>query len=105
MVELTNPQIRKLKARAQRMEAFLKVGKQGLSEPFLKAVDEELARHELIKIKFADFKDQKKTLAPELAAKTQAHLVTLVGNVAVLYRENPEKAQSTDTTEESPAES
>jgi RNA-binding protein len=96
MVELTNPQIRKLKARAQRMEAYLKVGKQGLSEPFLKAVDEELARHELIKIKFADFKEQKKTLAPELAAKTQAHLVTLVGNVAVLYRKNPEKADETE---------
>jgi RNA-binding protein len=84
MSELTNPQIRKLKALAQRMEPQLKVGKQGLSEAFLKAVNEELSRHELVKIKFAEFKEQKKTLAPELAQKVSAHHVTLIGNVAVL---------------------
>lgn len=90
MEELNNPQIRKLKALAQRMDAQLKVGKQGLSEMFLKAVDQELSRHELVKIKFAEFKEQKKALAPQLAEKTQSHLVTLLGNVAVLFRRNPD---------------
>jgi RNA-binding protein len=90
MEELSNPQIRKLKALAQRMDATLKVGKHGLSEAFLKSLDEELARHELVKVKFAEFKEQKKELAPQLASKTGAHLVTLLGNVAVLFRQNPE---------------
>jgi len=88
MEELTNPQIRKLKGLAQRMDPTLKVGKQGLSEPFLKSLDEELTRHELVKVKFSEFKDQKKELAPQLAQKTGSHLVTLLGNVAVLFRRN-----------------
>lgn len=93
LTPLTNPQIRKLKALGQRMEPMLKVGKAGLSEGFLKTVDDALNQHELIKIKFAEFKEQKKELAPQLAEKTSSHLVHRVGNVVVLYRENPSRAQ------------
>src|ERR1051325_5208989 len=90
---LTNAQIAKLKGMAQRMDATLKVGKNGLSEPFLQTVREALAHKELIKVKFDDFKDQKKTLAPEMAAKTDSRLVTLIGNVAVLYRQHDDPAK------------
>lgn len=88
MEELSNPQIRKLKALAQRMDASLKIGKHGLSDAFINSLNEELNRHELVKVKFAEFKEQKKELAPELAARTGSHLVTLLGNVAVLFRRN-----------------
>jgi RNA-binding protein len=87
---LTNAQISRLKGMAQRMNATLKIGKAGLSEPFLQTVRKTLAHRELIKVKFDEFKDQKKTLAPELAQKTDSRLVTLIGNVAVLYRQNPD---------------
>lgn len=90
MEELNNAQIRKLKGMAQRMDATLKVGKQGLSEGFIKTLDQELARHELVKLKFAEFKEQRKELAPQLAQRTESHLIALVGNVVVLYRQNPE---------------
>jgi RNA-binding protein len=83
---LTNAQIRKCKAAAQLMEPMLKVGKAGLSEGFVRTVAEMLAMHELVKIKFAEFKEQKKELAPLLAEKTESHLVMRVGNVMVLYR-------------------
>jgi RNA-binding protein len=89
-MNLTNAQISRLKGMAQRLDATLKVGKAGLSEAFLQTVRETLAHRELIKVKFDEFKDQKKTLAPELAEKTESRLVTLIGNVAVLYRENPD---------------
>lgn len=88
-MNLTTAQIAKLKGMAQRMDATLKVGKAGLSEGFLQTVRETLAHRELIKVKFDEFKDQKKTLAPEMAEKTESRLVTLIGNVAVLYRQNP----------------
>ena len=91
MEALNNAQIRKLKGMAQRMEASLKVGKQGLSEGFIKTLDEELKRHELVKVKFAEFKEQRKEIAPQLAEKTQSHLIALVGNVVVLFRQNPEE--------------
>jgi len=86
--KLTNAQLRKLKGMAQRLDAQLKVGKQGLSEAFLKAVDEELTRHELVKIKFAEFKEEKKTLASQIAERTGAQLIMRVGNVAVFFRQN-----------------
>ena len=89
MHKLTNAEIRQLKAQAQRMEATFKVGKAGLSEGFVKSVDEGLAHHELIKVKFVEFKEDKKTLAPQLAEKTGSHLIMRVGNVAVLYRKKP----------------
>ena len=89
MVLLTNAQIRTLKAQAQRLKATLKIGKEGLSPRFLAAVDQALNHHELIKVKFADFKDQKKELTPQLAEKSASHLVTRVGNVVVLSRPRP----------------
>ncbi len=89
---LTNSQIRKLKAAAQLMEPMLKVGKAGLSESFIRTVSEALAQHELVKIKFAEFKEQKKELAPQLAEKTGSHLVMRVGNVMVLHRPKPATA-------------
>ena len=85
--KLSNPQIRKLKALGQHLEPMLKVGKAGLSDNFLKTVDEALAQHELVKVKFDEFKEEKKELAPVLAEKTSSHLIHRVGNVVVLYRQ------------------
>jgi RNA-binding protein len=98
---LSNPEIRKLKAAAQRMKATFKVGKAGLSPQFLQSVDEGLKHHELIKVKFDEFKDQKKELAPVLAEKTSSHLIMQVGNVVVLYRQKLEapKDRITEFTE------
>ncbi len=95
MVELTNAQIRDLKARAQRLKATVKVGKEGLSPQFIGALDEALNHNELLKVKFDEFKEQKKELTPQLAEKTGSHLVTRVGNVVVLFRA---KAQNEKTT-------
>ena len=86
---LTNSQVRKFKAAAQLLEPMLKVGKAGLSESFVRTVSVALDQHELVKIKFAEFKDQKKELAPLLAEKTGSHLVMRVGNVMVLHRPRP----------------
>jgi RNA-binding protein len=89
---LTNPQIRKFKATAQQLEPMLKVGKAGLSEGFIRSVDLALAQHELVKIKFVEFKAEKKELAPQLAEKTASHLIMRVGNVMVLHRPKPASA-------------
>ena len=89
MESLTNAQIRALKAQAQRLKATLKIGKEGISPQFLAALDEAFKHHELIKVKFDDFKEQKKELTPQLAEKSNSHLVTRVGNVVVLFRPKP----------------
>jgi RNA-binding protein len=92
---LANSQIRKFKAAAQLLEPMLKVGKAGLSEGFIRSVDLALAQHELVKIKFTEFKAEKKELAPQLAEKTASHLVMRVGNVMVLHRPKPAASELT----------
>jgi RNA-binding protein len=93
MVSLTNAHMRVLKAQAQRLKATLKVGKEGLSPQFLAALDDALKHRELVKVKFDDFKEQKKELAPQLAEKSGSRLVTRVGNVVVLFRPKPAEPQ------------
>ncbi len=90
---LTNSTISKLKGLAQRLEPVLALGKAGVTEGFVKSLDEALAQHELVKIKFAAFKDERKTLAPQLAEKTSSRLVWIVGHVAVFYRQQPDPAK------------
>lgn len=97
LTPLTSAERKRLKARAQHLEPMLKVGKQGLSEAFIAGVDEALRSHDLMKVKFAEFKEQKQELAPLLAEKCNCHLVTLVGHVAVLYRPRPAEAAHSES--------
>jgi RNA-binding protein len=90
---LPNPVVRKLKGLAQRLDPVLALGKAGVTDAFLKSLDEALAQHELLKIKFAAFKDERKEIAPQLAEKTGSHLIWIVGHVAVFYRQQPDPAK------------
>ena len=83
----------RLKSLGQKLEPVVHVGKAGLSDSVVALVDRELAHHELIKVKFDALKDQKKVLVPELAGRTGSRVVQRVGNVAVLYRANPDPNQ------------
>ena len=84
---LTGNEKRQLKAQAQRLEPVIKVGKNGLSPAFYQALEAELKAHGLIKLKFVDFKEQKKVLAPQIAQQSGSELIMMVGNVAVFYRQ------------------
>ncbi|HEV7867254.1 MAG TPA: YhbY family RNA-binding protein [Chthoniobacteraceae bacterium] len=83
---VTNAELRELKARAQKLEPVLKLGHAGVTEGFLKSLDAALTTHGLVKMKFTDFKDQRKTLTPQIADQTSSAVVMQVGNVAVFYR-------------------
>ncbi len=91
--KLPNSTISKLKGLAQKLNPVLVLGKSGATDAFLKSLDEVLAQHELVKIKFAAFKDERKTLAPQLAEKTHSQLIWIVGHVAVFYRQQPDAAK------------
>ena len=83
---LTSADRRRLKGKAQLLEPVLKVGHNGVSEAFLASVEHELTLHELIKIKFADFKKERHELSERIAAATGSALLQVVGHVAVFYR-------------------
>ena len=90
---LTGAQRRRLKGLAQRMEPTVRLGKQGLSASFLESVRQALELHELIKVRFESFKEEKKVLMRELAHQTQSEFITQVGHVVVLYRRNPDEGK------------
>ncbi|MCL2706538.1 MAG: YhbY family RNA-binding protein [Spirochaetaceae bacterium] len=71
------------------IEPIIRIGKSGLTENILTAIDELLTSKELIKIKFIDFKDEKLQVAQEIALKTNSFFVRVIGNVAIFYRMSP----------------
>lgn len=62
------------------------IGKHRLTANVINAVNGELEAHELIKVKFQDFKEEKKEIAEELARATSAKLVGVIGNIAIYFR-------------------
>ena len=88
-MSLTGEQLRKLKTTAQSMKPSIQIGKDGLTEGQLERINHELAHHELIKVKFNDYKAQKAELSQEITARTGATQVDLIGNTLVLYKQSP----------------
>lgn len=87
---LTNPEIRKLKASAQRLEPVVRVGKSGLTPAVLQSIEQALTARELIKIRFDHDRDERDVLAGKVAEATGATLIMQVGKVAVFYRQRKE---------------
>ena len=86
MEQLTGRQRRHLRGLANRLQPVVFIGRHGLTDAVLETLDQNLAAHELVKVKFVDLKDRKKELAAELAERTTSHLAGLIGHNALLYR-------------------
>lgn len=93
MEPLTGTQKRRLKSLAHHLDPVVYIGKQGITDSLIQATVQALADHELIKIKFVDFKEEKKELIGEVTARTGSALVQIIGNIAVVFRpaDDPEK--------------
>jgi RNA-binding protein len=92
-MSLSNTEKRHLKSLAQRLEPLVHLGKAGMTDAFLAGMEEALANHELVKMKFAAFKEERHELAVQIAERTGSELVWIVGHVAVFYRQAPDPAR------------
>lgn len=79
-----------LRGRAHHLKPAVMIGHQGIHDGLIRQMDQALADHELIKIKFLNLKKQKQAVCEALAEKTGSHWAGLVGHVAVFYRRNPD---------------
>jgi RNA-binding protein len=81
-----------LKGLAHSMKPVSYVGQKGLSPTLLNAIDESLTKHELIKVKFIEFKEKKQKIeiAGAIEQETASELVGMIGHVAILYRQQPD---------------
>ncbi len=87
---LTSKEKSRLAGIAQTRDPLVSLGRGGASEGLVAQLDLLLDRHELVKLRFADFKESRRALAEELAGKTRSEIVRLIGNVAVFWRRNPD---------------
>jgi len=88
---LSGKQKKYLRSLGHHLTQSVLVGRDGISENVIISCGQGLAAHELIKIKLGqNCPVEKKEAARELAEKTGAHLVQLIGRTVLLYRPNRE---------------
>lgn len=95
MTALKGFQKKYLRGLAHDLKPIVQIGKEGLTANVIRAIDEGLMRHELIKIKFVDFKekDHKEAMTGEFTGRTGSESVGMIGHTVILYRQqaDPEK--------------
>ncbi len=93
MQELNSSQRKFLSSRASALKAVVMLGKEGPTDSMIRALDKALEDHELVKLKFIEFKEERKQIAPQLSEALDATLVRIIGNIAVYFRpcKDPDK--------------
>ena len=90
MEQLKGAQRKYLRSQAHHLKPLVIIGRNGINEQVIGTVDIALKDHELIKIKFGEFKEGKKEISAEIAQTTKSEVVGMIGNIAIFYRQHPE---------------
>ena len=94
MPTLTGKQRRHLRSLGHHLEPVVQLGKQGLTEAAVSAVDEALGQHELVKVRLgAEFPDERHEAADRLAAAVKGEAAQVLGRTILIYRRHPEEAR------------
>ncbi len=81
-----------MRALAHDLKPVVQVGNQGLSASVLKAIDQALVTHELVKVKVGGESDHElRELGVRVATATHAHLAQVIGKTLLLYRRRKHK--------------
>ena len=85
MERLKGHQRNRLRGLAHGIKPHVMIGQKGLSPSVIEAVDQALTDHELIKVKFLEFKDkdQKEAIAGTIESRTGYELVGMIGHMAI----------------------
>jgi len=79
-----------LRSLAHHLKPVVMVGKNGISSQLIASTEVALNDHELIKVKFGEFKEEKKEISAEIAQSTKSELIGIIGNIAIFYRPHPQ---------------
>jgi len=88
--DLTGAQRKYLRGLAHGQDPAVRVGQKGLTGAVEREVDRALARHELVKVKLAGDREERREQAEAVAHATGAALVGTIGAIAILYRRHPD---------------
>jgi RNA-binding protein len=89
---MNEPKLRELKARSQKLKPVIHIGHDAVTDAVLAALDQALADHGLVKVRFTDHKSERKELAAELSTRTNSRQILLVGHTVTLYRTPVDRA-------------
>ena len=90
MGELKGSQRKYLRGVAHGYKPLVQIGKGGLSESVVRAIDTALEANELIKVKIVAERDEREQFVPLIEARVKCECVGTVGRMAILYREHPD---------------
>jgi RNA-binding protein len=82
-----------LRGLAHKLKPVVIIGQRGVTESLIDSLNQALANHELIKIKFIDFKEKeiKKAIILDVEQRTGAKSAGMIGHTAILFRPHEKK--------------
>ena len=87
--QLTSQQNKYLRGLAHRIKPVVFIGKNGLTNEVIATVDAALEKHELIKVKFIEFKEKehKAKLVDDICSQANCFRAGVIGHMAIFYRQ------------------
>ncbi|MDP2904071.1 MAG: ribosome assembly RNA-binding protein YhbY [Methylovulum sp.] len=82
---------KKLRADAHALKPVVMIGQSGLTDAVLASCDLALNSHELIKVKIRAEREDRQKISEKICQSTGAELIQAIGQIAVIYRLNPDK--------------
>ena len=82
---------KKLRAEAHTLNPVVMIGQSGLTAAVLAEIEQALDSHELIKVKIRAEREERKLISEKICTDTGAVLIQTIGQIAVIYRLNPDK--------------
>ena len=91
---LTSKERAALRAKAQKIDSIIQIGKDGISVETVQTADQALFNRELIKIHVLENSGlSTREAADELAQKTHAEVIQVIGGKFVLYKKTDKEAK------------
>ncbi|MDO9105718.1 MAG: ribosome assembly RNA-binding protein YhbY [Methylovulum sp.] len=82
---------KKLRAEAHALKPVVMIGQSGLTDAVLAEIELALNSHELIKVKIRAEREARVLINEKICQGTGAELIQAIGQIAVIYRLNPNK--------------
>jgi RNA-binding protein len=89
---LTGKQRRHLRGLGHHLEPVVQLGKQGLTDGAVGAIDQALAQHELVKVRVGtECPEDRNDLAERIGSALTAEVAQLLGRTILMYRRHPKE--------------
>jgi RNA-binding protein len=90
-MKITDSQKRHLKGLAHHLKPVVMIGQHGLRESVFEELEVALDAHELIKVRIAADRDERREITDQILQQTKAELVQTIGQMSILFRRNKKK--------------